>query len=208
VLDTCLDAAVEQLSRGSLTRSTARDVRDACMLAMCVGHVGLTVRISVVRTVKASMFAATKCSRQDCPKAHISPQSQSRCCGNRLEELPHPNAGAHEEQEEARYQLVLPHHKTSSRGISMPAISIQSAKLTTLLNVWQAHARPQVSAPSSVGRAAGSACACDSRVHRVPPSARHVQMTQDLRTRQPAWADPETLFLNDSGAPFDALTRW
>ncbi len=162
VLDTCLARAVAELAQGGLQWGTALDVRDACMLAMVVGHVGLTVRISVVRSVKATEFASNVCTHPECPLP------AGKCAGNRLESIRQliarsgqskkaaeaaeaALAAAHQagdegddEGEDERYQVWLPHHKTQASGISMPIVHIASAKLTKLLNIYQKHGRPLV----------------------------------------------------------------
>lgn len=128
VLDKALTAAEADLQRqgGTLAFQTACDARDAAMLAMCVGHVGLTVRISVIRTLKATAFKDDPCTCEKCTLAH--------CTGNRLELL-----------EDAAYKLVVPHHKTSGRGIAFPAVPIASKKLNHLLRLWQGFGRRRVS---------------------------------------------------------------
>ncbi len=132
VVNVSLAAARQQLESGGLARNMALQVRDAAMLAMCVGHVGLAMRISVIRTLKSTLFGDKACVVDGC--------TTRNCCGNRLEAVALPDGGG------TAYQLVVPHHKTSSRGIAMPTIIIKSKKLIELLWMWEEEGRPRVSA--------------------------------------------------------------
>jgi hypothetical protein len=131
-------AEEEEEEAGDLPWSTVEDVRDACIMATVVGHVGLCVRTSVVASLKAPAFADTECNHPDCTVAG--------CKGNRLEEAPPPAAAtrAAAGNDAPSYRLVVPHHKTSVRGKVMPPIPITSPKLVSLLRVWCTYGRPQV----------------------------------------------------------------
>lgn len=155
LVDQALDALEEELScpdtdlegteahsESILSMQVCEQVRDAAMMAMLAGHVCLTVRISIIRTLKASCFASTPCRDPDC--------TLSDCTGNRLEVVEQPDTQTGDPMEVPRYRLVVPHHKTASRGIMMPPVNIYSEKLTRLLNIWEQYARPQVSAVWSV----------------------------------------------------------
>jgi hypothetical protein len=43
-----------------------------------------------------------------------------------------------------KYQMIVPHHKTTHLGKKLPPIPIKSCKLTALLDVWLLMGRPQV----------------------------------------------------------------
>jgi hypothetical protein len=140
VLDAALDVVYsheEQQRR--LSDEGILQVRDAAMLATCVGHVGLTVRISAVRTIKAPCFSEEACTTQGC--------CARGCKGNRL-------LLQVEEEDEAAglpietFLLDTPHHKNSSRGVAMPQVPITSNKLCRLLYTWL-----EVGRPSLVGHA-------------------------------------------------------
>lgn len=152
--------------RRRLTFRATTALRDAAMLGMSIGHVGLVLRISVVRTVKGVDEGAQVCTHPGCVKAG--------CFGNRVEVA----AGA--AADPLRYALVLPHHKNSNKGISMPRLVIKSPKLNQLLSLWQEVGRP-------------------SLIHHAQDSARR------LATPEPT---PPYLFLNDSGLAFASLTLW
>lgn len=115
-----------------LSMKVCEQVRDAAMMAMMAGHVCLTVRISIIRTIKASCFSSTPCTHHGC--------TLSGCTDNRLEVVEQTSNSL----EMPKYRIVVPHHKTASRGIMMPPVSIYSRKLTKLLNIWEQRARPQV----------------------------------------------------------------
>jgi hypothetical protein len=56
---------------------------------------------------------------------------------------------AEEEEEEGEhwgYQMVLPHHKTSSRSINMPILPVLSKELVHMLHLWQEFGRPTLEA--------------------------------------------------------------
>ena len=138
LVDKALKAAEKELDEDfTITKRTAETVRDAAMLAMCVGHVGLTVRLSVVRTVKADAFELTDCSNPDC--------SVPGCLGNRLMELARPQVEGQSFLDNRKYQIIIPHHKTAPKGIVMPPITIESPRLNRLLFIWQFFGRGKVS---------------------------------------------------------------
>jgi hypothetical protein len=132
-VESVVDAVLAQLARRQAGEAplpslgAALQVRDAAMLAMTVGHVGLALRLSIVRTLRAARFAHAPCTAEGCTLAG--------CHGNRLEAVPQP-AG-----EPVVYELVVPHHKTACRAVAMPVMRIYSDKLNQLLRVWQEHGR-------------------------------------------------------------------
>jgi hypothetical protein len=135
VIDKALDriwAADEAAT--SLSDDDLLAVRDAAMLATAVGHVGLTVRISTVRTIKDPEFASTACTASVC--------TSKTCKGNRLllEKDPDDEDGFALET----FVLDVPHHKNSSRGVSMPKVPITCSKLSRLLYCWIEIGRPTI----------------------------------------------------------------
>jgi hypothetical protein len=135
------DNALERVSAAQqagrlLNEEDVLAVRDASMLAFTIGHVGLTVRISATRTVKAPDFAQLPCTVSGC--------TQPNCCGNRLCIKAEGAAGGSDDPAVAKYVVELPHHKNTGRGVAMPPIPIESAKLERLLDVWLGGARAQV----------------------------------------------------------------
>ena len=126
----------------ALSAKAVQDVRDAALLALIVGHVGMAFRIANVRTIKAAQFADLECRREDC--------TLRGCLGNRLEWVGQAAADLDPAQQEQHpsvlpsYRLVIAHHKTAHRGIRHPPVNIHSAKLTKLLALWEDHGRPQV----------------------------------------------------------------
>jgi hypothetical protein len=153
ILDGALDQAELEMQEeaGQLSMDTAKLVRDAAMLGMAVGHVGLAVRPSVICTVKATEHSHRPCTHPTC--------AAPGCKGNVL--LPQP-AVSRQELGHA-YKLVVPHHKTTHQGIDMPVMEIESAKLNRLLHIWQSAGRqlllpqaerdPQTLFVSNTGRA-------------------------------------------------------
>ncbi len=131
MLDAALHLAEQELLRGGrgITWNTAKRVRDAAMLGMVLGHVGLTLRISVVCSLKASVHSSTPCDRCDRPSCH----------GNMLLELEEVG-----EEETLKHALRVPHHKTQRSGIAMPIIRVHSAKLNKLIKIWQNHGRSKL----------------------------------------------------------------
>jgi hypothetical protein len=110
--------------------------RDAAMLGMAVGHVGLTVRIKALRTVKDPRFHDTVCSDATCTNAN--------CKGN-LVDIHYPDELEDDfgEPDTPVCSLKLPHHKNSNRGIAMPTVPIKSSKLCKLLGIWTKFGRPR-----------------------------------------------------------------
>ncbi len=199
VLDSTLTKSKAQLLQaGGLQMEVALDVRDACMLAMIVAHVGLTVRLSVVYTLKATEFAATQCTRAGCPML----DTDEGCQGNRLSVRQAEGAEAAGGKHEDHYQMMLPHHKTQSRGISMPVIKVVSPKLTTLLNIWQKHGRPLVRSlshapppsrvvlltkvPAPASKRAGESLQAPSH---LPHARRALILDANVSVLSPAWVD-------------------
>jgi len=85
VLDQAIGAAADELSRrppqqrhAALSKQTAGIVRDAALLGMGIGHVGLTVRISVLTSVKATIHKDSPCNHPGCQLPN--------CKGNILDE--------------------------------------------------------------------------------------------------------------------------
>jgi hypothetical protein len=154
VMDVSLMKATQELEHAStgLSVATSQLVRDAAMLGMCVGHVGLTLRISVVCSIKATQFAGSPCQHKGCPLPS--------CCGNRLEVM-HSEEGGQAQGSGERFRMVVPHHKTASKGITMPTLDIKSSKLTELLHLWQSHGRPRVSAQLCVCVCVCAYAACE-----------------------------------------------
>jgi hypothetical protein len=109
-------------------------IRDSAMLGMAIGHVGLTVRISVVRTIKAPEFAFEPCTTFGCVVAN--------CKGNCLAER--ESGGASAGPSDAQYTMTIAHHKCTGRGLQMPPITIQSRKLNALLKAYAEVCRPKV----------------------------------------------------------------
>lgn len=117
-------------------------VRDATMLTTAVGHTALMHRGSVITSIKASCFAATPCPMGDaCPAAGL-------CCGNRVERVS-PTACKDEFvssftalPQPHQYQLVVPHHKASNRGVVGAALPIPCPLACQLLEVYERRARP------------------------------------------------------------------
>jgi hypothetical protein len=111
-------------------------VRDAAMLGMAVGHVGLTVRIKAIRTVKDPKFSATVCTDTTCTSA--------ACKGNIVDiTFPDELVDDIDDSDTPECRLLLPHHKNSNRGIAMPTVPITSSKLCKLLGTWTKHGRPR-----------------------------------------------------------------
>ena len=112
---------------------------------MFLGHIGPAVRISVIRTIKASKYGKAHCERPDC--------SLPGCKGNCLEMV--LDDGQRKEPEDPKddlswlpdpqYKITIRHHKTSGMGISMPSVQIQSFKLRRLLYLGETFGRPFVS---------------------------------------------------------------
>ena len=118
-------------------------VRDAAMLGLLIGHVGLTIRVSAVRTCRAPEHSAMSCTSSEC--------TLPGCKGNRLRLMtveeeaehdmnddssnPRPAAARHAPSPPL-YMMELPHHKNTGRGVSMPPIPITSHKLRLLIRCW------------------------------------------------------------------------
>jgi hypothetical protein len=144
-VESVLDKAMAILDKAAsrrvhMTAEEMTTVRDAAMLGTTIGHVGLTVRISSVRTVKAPQFADTPCTASDC--------TSPNCKGNRLviEEV-EQHAGDLEPGQ--RFVMYIPHHKNSGRGASMPPVPIESSKLDRLLRAWIGTGRPAITTHAS-----------------------------------------------------------
>jgi hypothetical protein len=123
--------------RATMTRDEAALVRDASMLAFTLGHIGLTVRISSTRTVKAPDFAHTRCRHPNC--------TLKQCFGNRLVRRAVVDDRAGTEVFQEAFVLETPHHKNTDKGISQPPVQIHSDKLERLLQFYLRFARPRVS---------------------------------------------------------------
>lgn len=138
VMDKAIEEAAAFLATPGaslLSYLTSSKVRDAAMLGMAVGHVGLTVRIKAVRTAKDPKFGDTVCTDPSC--------CNPRCKGNLVDiQYPHELEDV-EDPGLPECKLVLPHHKTSHRGIAMPTVPIESSKLCKLLGVWTKYGRPR-----------------------------------------------------------------
>lgn len=155
-------------------------VRDAAMLALTVGHVGLTVRIHSVRTIYAPEFASRRCPFPGC--------MLPGCTGNRLLMLTPAQqvsaggrastsaAGAAVPAAETELRIEVSHHKNTCRGIFSPPITLKSQKLIKLLTSW-----------CSVGRKA---------------------LVRRVSRARPSWQDPCTLFITERGAFFHGLSSW
>ena len=201
-----------QPARCQLSTRACEQIRDAAMMAMLAGHICLTVRISIIRSIKASCFSNTPCTHQGC--------TLSNCLGNRLEVIEQHD----DSLDVPQYRIVVPHHKTATRGIMMPPVKIYSRKLRRLLQIWERNARPQVNAtPIIVLHAAGVPCvAGNACVMLVDNAQRHtashvcwyscmftaVQMVRRLAAKYKDWQDPETLFFTNRGLPFPKLSHW
>jgi hypothetical protein len=128
--------ATEPQTEPFLSLQVCGMIRDAAMMAMLAGHICLTVRISIIRTLKASCFSSTPCTDKGCTLNH--------CKGNRLEVVEQLSLHTTNVFEAPHYKIVVPHHKTAFRGIMMPPVNIYSKKLTKLLHIWEQYARPEV----------------------------------------------------------------
>jgi hypothetical protein len=150
-MQSALDLAEQELDEeegeGELSKQTALLVRDAAMLGMAVGHVGLTVRLSVICSIKAPQYRLTACTRPGC--------DVPGCNGNRLIVGAFSQAGSDAAGSQAHtaatasdvsgtrdvHTLVVPHHKTNHHGIVMPPIQIESALLNRLVHIWHSEGR-------------------------------------------------------------------
>lgn len=128
---------------GRLSRACLQDVRDACMLGMLCCHVALTVRLSTIRTLHTSFLCSTRsppvspCTYEGC--------IVTGCKGNRLERVMGSlGQSLMNQPATTTYRLLIPHHKNSNRGQSIPPIPITSRPLSLLLQLWEEVARPQV----------------------------------------------------------------
>jgi hypothetical protein len=196
VVDKSLSGAEQYVTDDrDLPLPVARSLRDACMMGMAVGHVGLAVRVSTIRTVKSQYYAHTACTHSGC--------TIPGCKGNRLElsdckvaggtareQQVSPGSdsdqGGDGEQGEAdvsgaggrqQLQLILwvPHHKTSGRGVVTPPIPILSLKLRRLLQLYELRGRPVLVQAAS---------------HKT------------------GYVEPQNLFLNDHGDAYSKLSDW
>jgi hypothetical protein len=143
-VENVLDAGLQHLLDNERTPDKIDPflVRDATMLGMSIGHVGLVVRISIVRTIKAPEFSGMTCRVNNCPVHN--------CCGNTLRPAnEHAMFSANDSGDEdgdgdVQYVMRIAHHKTTSAGISMPPIKIESRKLNALITAYLSLARPKV----------------------------------------------------------------
>jgi hypothetical protein len=147
VVDKALAAVDEDvcIKRGgtdptTISLSSALDVRDAAMLAMAVGHVGPTIRLSIIMSLRTQLYPDLPCSLAVC--------TFPGCKGNRLHRRPPPPGPPGQDAltitPSSDLELIVHHHKTSSRGKAYPPVPILSPKLHKLLNVWEMLGRPKV----------------------------------------------------------------
>ena len=149
---TALAAAASTPGSGPLAWESAVLVRDAAMVVTAMGHTALMHRGSVLLSIKASSFAATPCPKGDkCPAAGL-------CYGNRVERVAE---GAGQRPFSSPYtslpqpsqlQLVLPHHKTSSRGVAGVALPFTCPLACQLLEAYERRARPVLAFVADGGR--------------------------------------------------------
>lgn len=107
-------------------QGTARLVRDAAMCCTLFGYNCLAQRSEVLCAAKASQHALTACSSSE------PPCPDPACHGVRFE----CNNGS--------WQLVVPHHKGTSRGMAGPVLRIQDTQFKQLLTLYERHARPNL----------------------------------------------------------------
>ena len=121
------------------TLDDALSTRDATMLPFTLGHIGLTVRISSTRTVKAPEYSDVDCRHQGC--------TLPGCKGNRLLQVAAVDVEDETDVFKDSFVLSVPHHKNTDKGISQPPVTIESAKLTKILRFYLRFARPKVGKP-------------------------------------------------------------
>ncbi len=145
------------------------------MLALCLAHLGLAIRSTIVCTAKIPEAASTPCTDTNC--------NVVGCRGNRLEvvapgdapAMDGPSNSAAPQPEpstsaafEPAFFMSVPHHKTQGSGCSLPPMYICSPKLTSLLQFWLSTGRPKViasnrgAAPSDALFLTAKACAFNS----------------------------------------------
>lgn len=195
---TALAAAASVAGSGLLPLETALLVRDAAMVVTGMGHTALMHRGSVILSIKASQYAATPCPQGSrCPAPDI-------CCGNRLERVPAAAALSREQRSRTftspyttlpqphQLQLVIPHHKTTHKAVTGPALPFTCPLACQLLEVYERRARPVLDF------VAGEYSAKKARRGGGGGTA--------------AWADssPEALFLDDHGRAFtsESICNW
>lgn len=160
VKESALEAALPALqNREPLDLEAAYKVRDASMLCSLYMHSSLAQRSSVLITAKASSCARNPCSDPDCPMMAVmrSQASTSRgpsrvCYGNRFERNT-PGSRAAAAGDEGgdgllggadTWQLVIHHHKGSSRGAAGQVLQLTDLGERLLLSAWEDWGRPVV----------------------------------------------------------------
>ena len=121
----------------SLSLASALAVRDASMGCFGMGHTALSQRGSVLWSIKAPQYAQQPCRHQNCPMP-------GTCCGNLLQRIARRRQDMPQGCPVPTYQLVVPHHKNSTRGGAQvgSAIFMTDAKEIELMDIYLAHARP------------------------------------------------------------------
>lgn len=119
-------AALQRVKATSWDPVSACMVRDACMLCTLFGYSSLAQRSEVLCAAKASQHAQTACSNSE------PPCPDPNCRGVRFE----CNTGA--------WQLVVPHHKGTSRGMAGQVLRMQDAQVMKLLTLYEKYARPSL----------------------------------------------------------------
>ena len=97
------------------------------MVAALYGHSSKAQRASVLCSVKASQHAGSGCADPRCVARAAG------CMGN-----------TYTTSEQGNMQMVVNHHKTSSRGSPGLVLSITSPKEVDLLQLWELYGRPVV----------------------------------------------------------------
>jgi hypothetical protein len=125
---------------GGVSEVTALLARDACMVSTAIGHTAMAHRGSVLCTIKASSYADTACQLGGaCP-------ARGQCMGNRVQRVAHPppppSAFTYLPQPASSYQLVIPHHKNSQKGVAGVSLTIQDPLATQLLEAYERWGRP------------------------------------------------------------------
>ncbi|KAL6747873.1 hypothetical protein V8C86DRAFT_3033356 [Haematococcus lacustris] len=121
------DNALQQLSKHqaweALPVEVAHLVRDASMLCTAFGHSSLAQRSMVLVSLKASQYAAQPCDRDGCVGFSMG------CLGNRVQHA------------DGQWKLVIPHTKTSSRGVTGVVLTLTDPKELQLLHAYETRAR-------------------------------------------------------------------
>jgi hypothetical protein len=126
---------------GPVSVALAQLLRDAAMITTGMGHTALMHRGSVLCTIKASSFAS-----EPCPKGEACPAGKL-CHGNRLERVagaaPFTSASSYPSLPlPPNYQLVIPHHKTSNKAVTGPALAFSCIHACQLVQAYEDRARP------------------------------------------------------------------